>query len=439
MGQQRGGVDGPARFGLRHRRAWLAFTGIAACGAVLSAGAAVPALAHSGAVHHRRRKHALGGTHTSPRPSEKPIQVKWASLSQHGRQLEWKVQFRYPISLTKLKRQQRTLCLLIAWPHHDQLRGELCAKPAKGKHFRRLVYRRIKAGRAHDGHTIHGRITKPNARELQAWFLPSQIGLHYTRLRWQVINGVPGPGCTRLPGAPAGCISLYPRPAKLLRLHTPKLVGCVASGSSLVFGGSSRRHDIALTFDDGPWSEPPSIDFVRLLHRYHVPATFFEIGNQISSYDPTGSVERQMLADGDIIGDHTWTHPDMTTLSAAQQSSELELTRRAIQSKTGFRTCIWRPPYGAENSQVVSLARSLGLITIQWDVDTVDWSTPGTATIYQRAVSGAHNGAIILQHFGGGPRYETLDALPEEITTLRRRGYRFVTIPQMLGLRLIYK
>jgi peptidoglycan/xylan/chitin deacetylase (PgdA/CDA1 family) len=85
------------------------------------------------------------------------------------------------------------------------------------------------------------------------------------------------------------------------------------------------------------------------------------------------------------------------------------------------------------------VARSLGLLTIQWDVDTVDWSRPGTATIYQRAVSGAHNGAIILQHFGGGPRYQTFDALPAEINTLRREGYRFVTIPQLLGLRLIYR
>ncbi len=143
------------------------------------------------------------------------------------------------------------------------------------------------------------------------------MGLHYWRLRWQVINAVPGPGCTRLPGAPPGCISLYPSRGQLLRLHTPRLVGCTASGSSLVFSGPADRHDIALTFDDGPWPDPPSIDFVRVLRRYHVPATFFEIGEQISQYDPTGSVERRMLADGDMIGDHTWTHPNMTQLSVA--------------------------------------------------------------------------------------------------------------------------
>jgi peptidoglycan/xylan/chitin deacetylase (PgdA/CDA1 family) len=86
----------------------------------------------------------------------------------------------------------------------------------------------------------------------------------------------------------------------------------------------------------------------------------------------------------------------------------------------------------------VGLARSLGMITVNWDVDTVDWSTPGTGTIYQRAVA-ARSGSIILEHFGGGPRYQTLAALPQEITTLRNRGYRFVTVSELLGLRLIYK
>jgi peptidoglycan/xylan/chitin deacetylase (PgdA/CDA1 family) len=81
----------------------------------------------------------------------------------------------------------------------------------------------------------------------------------------------------------------------------------------------------------------------------------------------------------------------------------------------------------------------MGLITVNWDVDTVDWSTPGTATIYQRAIDGARNGSIILQHFGGGPRYQTLAALPQEISTLRARGYKFVTVTDMLGLRLVYK
>jgi peptidoglycan/xylan/chitin deacetylase (PgdA/CDA1 family) len=214
----------------------------------------------------------------------------------------------------------------------------------------------------------------------------------------------------------------------------------VPSGNSLIYSGPSKNHVIALTFDDGPWNDPPTAQFLDVLEHYGVVATFFEIGDQISTYDPGGTLERRMLADGDMIGDHTWTHPDMTTLSSSEQTSQLEMTANAITQAThGFHTCLWRPPYGSQNSEVVSLARSLGLITIQWDVDTVDWSLPGADVIYQRAVSGAHNGAIILQHFGGGPRSETLAALPHEITTLHSQGYKFVTIPQLLGLQLIYK
>lgn len=223
------------------------------------------------------------------------------------------------------------------------------------------------------------------------------------------------------------------------RHHTPKLIGCRPGRRSEVFQGSTTKHEIALTFDDGPWPTPPTSAFVRLLAREHVPATFFEIGEQIPEFDSNGAVERLMLADGDMIGNHTWNHPEMTHLSSSAQRTELERTNEAIRKRTGFTPCLWRPPYGDVNRRLVSLARKLGLVTVMWDVDPTDWGLPGTQAIYQRVVSAAHNGAIVLQHFGGGPRYETLAALPKEISTLRARGYRFVTVAQLLGLKLIYR
>lgn len=222
------------------------------------------------------------------------------------------------------------------------------------------------------------------------------------------------------------------------RTQARTVAGCVASGPSEVFHGSTSRHELALTFDDGPWDSPPTMDFVSLLAREHVPATFFEIGEQIPVYDADGSVERAMLDHGDIIGDHTWTHPNMTLLTATAQRRELSLTIDAIRKRTGFTPCLWRPPYGDVNPELVALARSMGLLTIMWDVDPQDWTSPGTAEIYQRVTSAAHNGAIVIQHFGGGPRWQTLAALPSEISTLRHRGYRFVTVAQLLGLKLVY-
>jgi peptidoglycan/xylan/chitin deacetylase (PgdA/CDA1 family) len=217
------------------------------------------------------------------------------------------------------------------------------------------------------------------------------------------------------------------------------VVGCVPRGNEFVFGGSARRHEIALTFDDGPWPDPPSIRFVQLLHRYHAPATFFEVGEQIHEYDPTGSIERLMLRFGDMIGNHSWAHPQMPALSPAQQRGQLKRTQAAIRQASGFTPCLFRAPYGAVDSSLLRVARSLQLTTIQWSVDTVDWSLPGTATIAQRAIEGAHNGAIILEHFGGGPRYQTYNAIPIEVRALRARGYRFVTVTQLLGYRLIYR
>jgi peptidoglycan/xylan/chitin deacetylase (PgdA/CDA1 family) len=229
-----------------------------------------------------------------------------------------------------------------------------------------------------------------------------------------------------------------PARPELARRHTPRLIGCRPGRRSEVFQGAAQKHEIALTFDDGPGPTPPASDFVRLLAREHVPATFFEIGDQIPEFDASGAAERLMLAHGDMIGNHTWTHPEMTRLSPSEQRRQLERANQAIKRRTGFEPCLWRPPYGDINRQLVSLARSLGMVTVMWDVDPTDWALPGAHTIYLRVVSAAHNGAIVIQHFGGGPRYETLAALPKEIRTLRARGYRFVTVARLLGLKLIY-
>lgn len=218
-----------------------------------------------------------------------------------------------------------------------------------------------------------------------------------------------------------------------------KLAGCKPKGPNLVYHGSMRVRDIALTFDDGPWGDPPSIDFVNELARLHVVGTFFEIGDQIHEYDRSGAVERKMLADGDMIGDHTWTHPDMLTLSPAAQRSQIAMTASAIKRATGFQVCLFRAPYGDIDSQLLGLARSRGMTTMQWNNDPRDWSLPGVGSIESTVLSEATNGGIVEMHFGGGPRYQTLDALPTIVRTLRRRGYKFVTLTQMLGYRLIYK
>jgi peptidoglycan/xylan/chitin deacetylase (PgdA/CDA1 family) len=191
---------------------------------------------------------------------------------------------------------------------------------------------------------------------------------------------------------------------------------------------------VALTFDDGPWYDTPQ--FLDVLERKHVVATFFQIGEQISTYGV--GVENRMLADGDVIGDHTWNHADVSG-DGSFAAWEISATAGAIHGATGFWPCLFRAPGGAVSPALIAEARGMGFTTIEWDVDPRDWSRPGTDAIYSNVVGSASNGSIILQHDGGGDRSETLAALPREIDTLRGEGYRFVTVTDLLGQRLLYK
>src|SRR5207247_10260438 len=100
--------------------------------------------------------------------------------------------------------------------------------------------------------------------------------------------------------------------------------------------------------------------------------------------------------------------------------------------------CVCRAPYGAVVGTSAGRGRGLRMDTIEWDVGPRDWATPGTGAIYSRIVGAARPGSIILMHDGGRPRGQTVAALPGTISTLRRRGYGFVTVPQLLGLRPKY-
>jgi peptidoglycan/xylan/chitin deacetylase (PgdA/CDA1 family) len=341
--------------------------------------------------------------------------VHASSLTQRGQRLVWRVVLDQPFSPAGLVGEGRPLCLALERPRAAVALGQLCVRPPRhGHRAPRLVYVRG-AGPAHG---IAATLTRASTRELTASFLPASIGLGYRSLRWQVVSGA----------------TVFPARPPLAALHTPRLTGCAPSGAPFVASRPGSRRVIALTFDDGPWPDTPQ--FLHVLEREHVQATFFQIGQQVGTYGR--GVERRMLADGDMIGDHTWNHANVSS-AGPFAAGELERAAGAIRQATGFRPCLFRAPGGAISGPLVSEARSLGFTTIQWGVDPRDWSRPGTDTIYQNVVSNAHNGAIVIQHDGGGDRSQTLAALPREIATLRHTGYRFVTVTDLLGQRLIYR
>ncbi len=216
-----------------------------------------------------------------------------------------------------------------------------------------------------------------------------------------------------------------PVPAKLYRI-----VGCVSSGGP--YRGGPARREVAVGFDDGPWTDTPQ--FVTMLERSDARATFFMIGRQVDSTFRTTMLRE--LRNGDVLGDHTFSHPDLTR--SPEVRNQLLQTIAAIRAQTGYTPCIFRPPYGAYDASVVQTAHSLGLATVLWDVDPTDWAEPGTAAIVQRVLTQVRPGSIIISHDGGGPRGQTLAAYPQIFSALRARGYRIVTILELLGFRNVY-
>ncbi len=223
--------------------------------------------------------------------------------------------------------------------------------------------------------------------------------------------------------------------AQRARAHAPSependqnaVVSGVLAYTPFVRAGGSRGRDIALTFDDGPGPYTPQV--LSVLEGFHVHATFFAIG-KMERYFSASTIRE--INDGDVIGDHTETHPEMALLSAHEQHEELFEQILRIELLGGQRPVLFRPPYGSFNATTMSELKALHLLMVLWSVDTGDYLQPGVHVILERALAGAHPGAIILMHDAGGVRTQTIAALPAIIRGLRARGYRLVTVPQLL-------
>jgi peptidoglycan/xylan/chitin deacetylase (PgdA/CDA1 family) len=249
-------------------------------------------------------------------------------------------------------------------------------------------------------------------------------------------GGGDGPGAlgaSRPPSASHTLIGpIAGAPAKPRAGGLYRVVGCRSRGEAVYSSGPARR-EVAIGFDDGPDTDTPA--FVRMLARSHAAATFFMIGRQVTpTYRET--ILRE-LREGDVPGDHTFTHPDLTRSHDVR--GELEETIAAIRAQSGYTPCVFRPPYGDVDASVAHTARSLGLATVTWNVDPSDYEQPGVAAIEQRVLAQVKPGSIIISHDGGGPRGQTLAAYPKIIAALRRRGYGVVTIPQLLGFHPVYE
>lgn len=179
---------------------------------------------------------------------------------------------------------------------------------------------------------------------------------------------------------------------------------------------------IALTLDDGPHPEwtPKALD---LLTKYRITAAFSQVGARVSKYP---ALVRAVADQGHVIVNHTWTHANLTHLSPAATSAQIERTSDEIEKVSGHRPGIFRAPYGAWSPATFAACRSLGLRTLDWSVDPRDWARPGTGAIVRNILRHTKSGSIILEHDGGGDRSETLAALRVVIPRLLDAGYHFV-------------
>jgi cellulose synthase/poly-beta-1,6-N-acetylglucosamine synthase-like glycosyltransferase/spore germination protein YaaH/peptidoglycan/xylan/chitin deacetylase (PgdA/CDA1 family) len=209
----------------------------------------------------------------------------------------------------------------------------------------------------------------------------------------------------------------------------------------------ASKNQLAITFDDGPDPEwtPKILD---ILKREHVPGTFFLIGIQAEKYS---GLTQRIYREGHEIGNHTFTHPDISSIGSGYMRVELNLTEQLFASRLGVRTMLFRPPYSVDAEpdtedevKPLELTQNMGFITVGNKIDTKDWNVEPAFSPRQIATLVLDHlppcqpgdqkcGNIILMHDGGGNRERTVLALPLIIKGARARGFQFVPVYQLIG------
>ena len=210
----------------------------------------------------------------------------------------------------------------------------------------------------------------------------------------------------------------------------------LVTGSVSIFASQNRKlpiycvktdkKQVAISFD-AAWGNDDTETLIKILKEYNVPATFFVVGAWVDKYPESVKA----LSDaGHRIENHSNTHPHMPQLSAEQIKNELESCNNKIKAVTGRCPTLLRAPYGDYDNAVLETTEALGMYTIQWDVDSLDWKDHATAdSICKRVTSKVKNGSIVLFHNDAD---HTPEALPTILKCLKDEGYEFVFIEDLI-------
>ncbi len=188
----------------------------------------------------------------------------------------------------------------------------------------------------------------------------------------------------------------------------------------------TEEKKIALTFD-AAWGADDTDTLIEILKRYNAPATFFVVGEWVDKYPE--EVKRLSEAGNDVMN-HSANHPYMTSLSEAQMKEQLTSCNSKIEAVTGKKPTLFRCPYGDYDNKVVSTVESIGMKTLQWDVDSLDWQESATVeSIVSRVTGKVKNGSIVLFHNDAD---HTPEALPIILEKLTADGYTFVKAADLI-------
>ena len=182
---------------------------------------------------------------------------------------------------------------------------------------------------------------------------------------------------------------------------------------------------IAISFD-AAWGADKTKKIVDLLKERNLKATFFLVGFWVDAYKE----EVAYIADNGMeIGNHSKNHLHMNSLDAAKTKEEIEYVNQAVRNLTGVSPVVFRAPFGEYDDQLISCVEDLGMLPIQWDVDSLDWKGISGNEIVKRVVSKVKSGSIILCHNNSD---HILDALPTILDELTQKGYKFVTVGELV-------
>ena len=184
----------------------------------------------------------------------------------------------------------------------------------------------------------------------------------------------------------------------------------------------TEKKRIALTFDDGP-HPIYTPQMLELLKEEQVPATFFLLGENVELY---GDVVKEIAKEGHLIGNHTYHHVQVTSLSLEEACKEIQETSDLIEELTGTGTEYVRPPFGTWNEE---LEERLNLIPVMWSIDTKDWTTQNVDWIVRETVKHAEDHDIILMH---DSYQSTVDAVKRVTEQLEAEGFEFVTVDEII-------